>query len=231
MFDKPSQLVGLQPESIPETQLYFSRQAFSQYGEQSPSLGFALYWLQMLRETYTKAHKIHPKSKVKREQYRAAHYPFGVSIYRNPSRFYRWYLSRNGGLNIGDPTGLYYVPLNSIDVKLERVPHPEPNMLADNFTLELLKYYLNPPKLRMTRPATNYGFVKLHVKPYVSLQKFKGQIRWIKKGGTQISGYLDNDIIREVIRNEINLYIHQFRECMDDRYVRFLGSQISGLRI
>lgn len=231
MFDKPTQLLGLQPESVPETQLYFARQAFSQFGEQSPSLGFAIHWLQLLRETYNVSAKMHPKSKIKRKQFREKHYPFGVSIYRNPSRFYRWYLHRNGGSNIGDPTGMYYMPLNSQDMKLENIPHPQPDMLADNFTLELLKYYLNPPKLRMTRPATKYGFVKLHVRPYVSLKKYKGQIRWVKKGGTQLSGYLTDEIIREVIRNEVNLYIRQFRECMDDRYVRFLGSQIAGLRI
>lgn len=230
MFDKPSQLLGINPDSITESQLYFSRQAFSQHGEQSPSISFALFWLQQLRETYVTAAKKHPHSLIKRKYFRDKTYPFGISIYRNPSRFYRWYLSRNGGLNIGDPTGLYYLPLNSSDTELEQIPHPTPNMLADHFTLELLKYYRKPPKPRLTRPATNYGFVKLHVRPYVSLEKFEGQIKW-KKVGTQLSGYLNEEIIREVIKNEINLYIKQFRDCMDDRYVRFLGGQIAGLKI
>lgn len=231
MFDKPTQLMGLCPDTIAETKLYYARQAFSKEGEQSPSLGFSMYWIRLLRETYVQAAKVHPQSKIKRKLFRDKQHPYGISIYRSPSRFYRWYLSRNYGSNIGDPTGSYFIPLNSSDVDLTLIPHPQPNMLADNFTLALLRYYKNPPKLRLTRPATNYGFVKLHVRPYVSLQKFKGQVGWKKKGGTQLSGYLNDDLIREVIRNEVNLYIRQFRESMDDRYVRFLASQIAGLTI
>jgi len=151
-------------------------------------------------------------------------FPYGISIYRNPSRFLRWYLKRNHGSNIGDPTGKYFIPINGQD--LERIPHPTPTMLADNFTLTLLRYYEKPPKVRLTRPGTGYGFVKLHVSPYVSLERFDQQIQWKKKGGTQISGYLTDEILRELIRSEIGMFVRQFKESMDTRYLRFLNEKL-----
>lgn len=47
-----------------------------------------------------------------------------------------------------------------------------------------------------------------------------------EKGGTQISGYLNDDILREVIRSEIGLYVRQFKESMDTRYYHFLNQQL-----
>ena len=64
-------------------------------------------------------------------------------------------------------------------------------------------------------------FVKLHVSPYVSLERFDQQIQWKKKGGTQISGYLTDEILRELIRSEIGMFVRQFKESMDTRYLRF----------
>lgn len=226
MFDKPTQLIPLNQESIKEQTLYHARQAFSASGDQSPSLSFSLYWLQLVRESYRTGASVHPKSKIKRKVYMEKVFPYGISIYRNPSRFLRWYMERNHGSNIGDPTGEYYVPLSSRDEDLSQVPHPTPNMLGDNFTVKLFRYYKKLPKVRLTRPATNYGFVKLHVPPYVSLEKFEGQIGWKKQGGTQISGYLDDEILRQTIRSEIGLYIRQFKDCMDTRYLNFLNEQL-----
>lgn len=226
MFDKPTQLLPISSDSVKEQTLYHARQAFSATGDQSPSLSFALYWLQLVRESYRQGARVHPRSVLKRKTYMMNLYPYGISIYRNPSRFLRWYLSRNHDSNIGDPTGKYFIPISSKDEDLGRVPHPTPNMLADNFTLTLLQYYKKLPKVRLTRPETNYGFVKLHVPPYVSLEKFEGQIKWKKKGGTQISGYLNDDILREVIRSEIGLYVRQFKESMDTRYYHFLNQQL-----
>lgn len=224
MFDKPTQLIPLSTDSIKEQTLYHARQAFSHSGDQSPSLSFALYWLQLVRETYRQGAKTHPRSEAKRKVYMMNLFPYGISIYRNPSRFLRWYLKRNHGSNIGDPTGKYFIPINGQD--LERIPHPTPTMLADNFTLTLLRYYEKPPKARLTRPGTGYGFVKLHVSPYVSLERFDQQIQWKKKGGTQISGYLTDEILKELIRSEIGMFVRQFKESMDTRYLRFLNEKL-----
>lgn len=222
MFDKPQYLVGLKADSVYETSLYHARQAFNSDGSQNPSLGFSLYWLQLMKQCYTNAAKVHPKSLTKRKLYIQKIYPYGQSIYRNPSRFYRWYLKNNHGLNIGDPTGHYFIPLNSEDIFL--APHPKPNMLADHFTYSMLKYYLQPPKVRLTRPATNYGFIKLFVPPYVSLDKLS-EIRWKNKGGTQISGYLDEEIIKEFIRSEVGLYVRQFKTSMNFKYLQYLKEE------
>lgn len=223
MFNKPDSLISLNPEKIPPTALYHARQGFDVEGNQNPSLGFSLYWLQLMKQCYTNAAKIHPRSVNKRKAYLQTTYPYSLSIYRNPSRFYRWYLKNNNGTNIGDPTGSYFIPVNPENIEL--APHPKPTMLADNFTYALLMYYFKPPKIRLTRPNTNYGFVKLTVPDYVSLEKMP-RTKWRKKGGTQISGYLDDAVIREFIRSEIGMFVRQFKEAMNPKYLDYLKKEL-----
>ena len=220
-FDKSTQMVPINPETIPEQTLYHARQAFDWDNNQNPSISFALYWLGLVKESYRQAQRVHPKSSIKRKSYLERIFPYGHSLYRNPSRFLRWYLQRTGGTLIGDPTGKYFVPINTLDTQLESVPNPQPNTLADNFTLTLLRYYLKPPAVRYTRKETGYGFIKMTVPPYVTLSK-EPRFEWKKDKATQVSGYLDEDVIREFIRGEIGIYIRQFESSMDPTYVRFL---------
>lgn len=214
-------MVPINPETIPVQTLYHARQAFDWNNNQNPSTSFALYWLGLVKDSYRVAQKIHPKSVIKRKIYLERIYPFGNSLYRNPSRFLRWYMQRTGGVLIGDPTGRYFVPINTLDVNLEHVPNAQPNALADNFTLTLLRYYLKPPSVRMTRKETGYGFVKLTVPPYVTLSKVS-RFTWNNGKATQVSGYLNDDVLREFIRGEIGIYMRQFEPSMDPRYVQFL---------
>lgn len=219
-------MVPINPETIPEQTLYHARQAFDWQNTQNPSMSFALYWLGLVKESYRNAQRIHPKSQTKRKMYLERIYPYGHSLYRNPSRFLRWYIQRTGGVLIGDPTGKYFVPINTLDTKLENVPNAQPDALADNFTLSLLRYYLKPPSVRFTRKETGYGFVKLTVPPYVTLSKVS-RFTWNNGKATQVSGYLNDDVLREFIRGEIGIYIRQFEQAMDPRYVQFLKENLA----
>lgn len=224
-FDKDPALVPLNPEKVHESAYYRARQAMDWEGNQCPSGSFAANWLSLVRSTYQRAQRIHPKSEKKRNTFLKNVYPYGQSIYRHPSRFLRWYLYRNNGLLIGDPTGSYFVPINTSDTHLEHVPHANPNALADNFTLTLVGYYLKPPVVRITRKDLGYGFVKMKVPPYVTLSIVERH-KWEKNRATQISGYLDGEIIKEFIRSEIGIYIRQFESSMDYRYVIFLKQTV-----
>ena len=227
-FDKPSQFLKVDPETIKEQTLYRAKQAFDWNGDQNPSTSFAVYWFSLVRESYRQAHKVHPISSVKRKQYLNSVYPYGSSVYRNASRFLRWYLQRTGGLLIGDPSGNYFTPINTADIDLKYIPNPQPNALADTYTLALLQYYLKPPTTRITRKQTGYGFIKLTAPRYVLLPENDKQerLKWDRNNQTQISGYLNDELIREIIRNEIGIYIRHFENVMDDRYVRFLRKKL-----
>lgn len=217
LFSKPPALVALSPTSIREQTLYHAGQSFTERGEQHTSVAFRLYWLSQVREAYRASHKAHPRSKEKRRAFLRNYH----AMYRSPSRFLRFYLSRNNDSTIGDPTGNYFLPL----------PHQNPTMLADNFTHSLMSYWDKPPKIRYTNKATGYGFVQLFVPAYVSMSKPKhGQIKWKKKGGTQISGYLTAEIIRECIFQEIKWYVRQFESSMDPRYLNYLTQKLGNLK-
>lgn len=223
-FDKPMSLMPVNPDSIKEQTVYRARQALDWDGNQNPSLSFSIYWLSLVRESYRQAQKKHPKSTVKRAMYLNKQYPYGQSLYRNASRFFRWYLQRTEGLLIGDPTGNYFQPINTNDEALIS-PHPQPNALADTFTLTLLRYYMKPPAIRLTRKETGYGFIKMSVPSYVTLSQIEKH-KWNKNKQTQISGYLTDEIIKEFIRSEIGIYLKQYENSMDERYVRLLKEKV-----
>lgn len=226
-FDKPTEYYPVDPEKLQGQVLYRARQMIDWDGNQNPSLSFSLYWLSLVRESYRQASKVHPRSEIKRKTYLNSVYPYGQSIYRNPSRFLRWYLVRNQGVLIGDPTGSYSVPISTFDKELKYVPNPQPNALADNFTLGLLKYYLNPPKVRYVRP--NYGYVELRIPGYVSLSKPEELGRKKLNIGTnvvKISGRETHERLKEFIRFEVECYIKQFEKSMDTEYLQYLKSTI-----
>lgn len=235
-FDKPMSLMPVNPENIELHNIYRARQMFDLVGNQNPSASFSLYWLIMVRESYRIACLVHPKSRSKRTKYLQNVYPYGISIYRNPSRFLRWYLERNNGLLMGDPTGNYYLPINTNDQKLEFVPHPYPNALADRYTLAILKYLNKIPKVRFVRKETGYGYVELVRPSFVYLNE-AGQVcrhnydetryrdRTSKSTSqlkVKLTGYLTEWEIREYLLSELKMYLKYHRESMDDRYYRFL---------
>lgn len=227
-FDKPVEYYPVDPVKIKPHVLYRARQMLDWEGNQCPSLAFATYWLSLVRESYRQASKVHPRSAAKRKVYLDSVYTYGQSIYRNPSRFLRWYLLRTGGVLIGDPTGKYFMPISTLDTKLKNVPNPQPNALADNFTLTLLKYFLNPPKVRYVRP--DYGFVELRIPGYVSLSKPEDLKRYnLKKGvnSVKISGYETHEKLYAFIRFEVECFIKQFEPSMDVEYVQFLKNTLN----
>lgn len=235
-FDKPLGLMPVNPETIDLHNIYRARQMFDLIGNQNSSASFSLYWLMMVRESYRIACIEHPKSRLKRVQYLNKVYPFGVSLYRNPSRFLRWYLSRNNDLLMGDPTGNYYLPVNTNDTKLELVPHPFPNALADRFTLSVLRYLTKMPKVRYVRKEVGYGYVELLRPTFVYLDEH-GKVqrhnydesRYRDRSSKQTSelkvkltGYLTEWEIKEYLLSELKIFIKYHRETMDDRWYRFL---------
>lgn len=227
-FDKPTSRLAVKVDTISISNLYRARQMFDLHGNQNASASFSIHWLTLLRETYRQAHKVHPKSATKRAVYLRNIFPHGVSLYRNPSRYLRWYLERNHGLLLGDPTGDYLIPINTKDVNLEFMPHPTPNALADNFTIVLLKYLRKPPKVRYVRKDQGYGFVEFTIPDYVYLGKPKSENR---KNKFRITGFISDWEVFEFLKAELKKYVQLYRETMDDRYYRFLQSEVAKLGV
>lgn len=235
-FDKPLSLMPVNYEHVGSHNLYRARQMFDLDGNQNASASFSLFWLIMVRESYRIACEAHPKSKLKRIKYLDSVYPHGVSIYRNPSRFLRWYLSRNNNVLMGDPTGNYYLPVNTHDQDFTLIPHPYPNALADRFTLSVLKYLTKMPKIRFVRKDTGYGYVEMVRPSFVYLDetgKYQrhnyDSTRYRDRSSNKTSdlkikltGFLTEWEIREYLIAELKVYIKYHRETMDDRYYRFL---------
>lgn len=235
-FDKPMSLMSVNPESVGLHNIHRARQMYDLVGNQNASAAFSIYWLILVRESYRIASTVHPQSKLKRTKYLENVYPYGVSIYRNPSRFLRWYLSRTDGVLLGDPTGNYYVPINTNDQNLDLVPSPYPNALADRFTLSVIKYLTKQPKIRYVRKATGYGYVELLRPCFVYLDE-TGKTQYHNYDPTRhrdrnsrkssdlkikITGFLTDWEIKEYLIAELKTYLKYHRETMDDRYYRFL---------
>lgn len=233
-FDKPLGLMPQDSSKYKSDYLHRARQMYDLIGNQNPSMAFTIYWLQLMTESYQKAIRVHPRSPTKRLKYLHNVYPQGVSIYRSPTKFLRWYLEKNGGQLMGDPTGGYYIPINTADTFLEVIPHPFPDTLADRFTLSILKYLTDIPKIRYVRQG--YGYVELNYPTFTYLDS-KGRARKHNREHSthtkrntsrmryyrvKLTGFLSEWEIREFLLAEMRCYLKYHRETMHDTYYRFL---------
>lgn len=228
-FDKPLSLLATNPETIPQSHVFNARQMFDAQANQNPSAAFSLYWLTLRRETYRQALKVHPRSVQKRSAYLKNLYPFGVSVYRNSSKFLRWYLSRNNNCLLGDPTGSYLLPINTYNDEYLTIPHPNPNALADNFTLVILKYLNKLPKVRFTRKETGYGYVEMTLPIYCYLNHEGKTAYSSSKAKVRLTGYLTEWEIDQFLRSELRKYLSLFKDTIDPRYLELIKTKVSGI--
>lgn len=228
-FDKPLSLIATNPETIPQSHVFNARQMFDWQANQNPSAAFSLYWLTLRRETYRQALKVHPKSAHKRNAYLKNMFPFGVSIYRNPSKFLRWYLERNHDCLLGDPTGSYLVPICTYADEFLKIPHPIPNALADNFTLAVLKYLKKLPKVRYTRKETGYGYVEMTLPVYCYLDEQGKTCFSAENPRVRLTGYLTEWEVEQFLKSELRKYLSLFHKTVDTRYLELLKREVSGV--
>lgn len=228
-FDKPLSLLATDQETYPESHIFNARQMFDAMANQNPSAAFSLYWITLRRESYRQALKAHPNSSQKRAAYLKNLFPYGVSLYRNPTRFLRWYLSRNHGCLLGDPTGGYFIPVNTYESEFLKSPHPNPNALADNFTLAILKYLRKLPKVRYTRKETGYGFVEFRLPPYCHLNEKGLSVKTAKTSKVRLTGYLTEWEIEQFLKSELRKYLSLFHESIDPLYLNLIKREVSGV--